>query len=157
HQESATRSSAGISRLSGAARAVCSCSHRRNWIATSGVRMCATLSPAVGRLALQMEIAMRINGTPTKYPGVQRIGAQTFRIRAKVLNPKTGKPTEIDRVLTGLTILEAMEQRAKAIAEIQNGVDDDANAPKPKLGAYASDCWISSKHGNVDDTTADIY
>jgi hypothetical protein len=90
--------------------------------------------------------------TPTRYPGVFRLDQATYWIRAKVVDPRTGKPREIDRVLDGVTAHEAAQQRDRLINEIKNPIEQ---AQKVRVGEFAK-LWIESKSLKLDSSTADV-
>jgi integrase len=85
-----------------------------------------------------------------------RLDAQELLVAEREVLGGCPAPVEVDRIVENVTILEAVEKRAKLIEEAKGAVDDESG-PKPKLGAYARDCWISAKDGNVDDSTTDTY
>lgn len=60
---------------------------------------------------------MRQKGAPTRFPGVQSLGDGTYRLRAKVNNPKTGRTKEIDQIKAAASALEASHIRAQLICE----------------------------------------
>ncbi|HEY0252741.1 MAG TPA: site-specific integrase [Kofleriaceae bacterium] len=91
--------------------------------------------------------------TPTRYPGVFRLDQATYWIRAKVVDPRTGKQKEIDRVLEGVTAHEAAQKRDDLINEIKSAVE---RTQKQRVGEFAKS-WIESKTLKIDSTTADTY
>ena len=95
---------------------------------------------------------MRRNGEKTKYPGVKRLGDREYRIRGKARNRRTGEMAEIDRVLVGVSIQEAVRQRGELLREATQGAVPD----RPRLGEYAK-LWSEAKGGAVEPGTADRY
>lgn len=91
--------------------------------------------------------------TPTRYPGVFRLDQATYWIRAKVVDPRTGKPREIDRVLDGVTAHEAAQKRDSLINEIKEPIE---HAQKLRVGEFARS-WIESKTLKLDSSTARTY
>lgn len=91
--------------------------------------------------------------TPTRYPGVFRLDQATYWIRAKVVDPRTGKPREIDRVLDGVTAHEAAQARDRLINEIRQPPE---RAQKQRVGEFAQS-WIESKTLKIDSSTARTY
>jgi integrase len=91
--------------------------------------------------------------TPTRYPGVFRLDQATYWIRAKVVDPRTGKHKEIDRILDGVTAHEAAQKRDSLINEIKQSVQQ---SKKVRVGEYAKS-WIESKTLKLDSTTARTY
>ncbi len=59
---------------------------------------------------------MRKVGEQTKYPGVSRIASKTYQVRGKVIDPRTGKPKEVDRTIENVTLLQAVRIRATLLA-----------------------------------------
>ncbi len=90
---------------------------------------------------------------PTRYPGVFRLDQAVYWIRAKVVDPRTGKPREIDRVLEGVTAHEAAQKRDSLINEIKNPIEQ---AQKVRVGEFAQS-WIESKSLKLDSSTARTY
>jgi integrase len=93
------------------------------------------------------------NKTPTRYPGVFRLDQATYWIRAKVVDPRTGKHKEIDRILDGVTAHEAAQKRDALINEIKQSVQ---HSKKVRVGEFAKS-WIESKTLKLDSTTARTY
>lgn len=96
---------------------------------------------------------MRNAGTPTKYPGIYRIDDNTYRARAKVLDQRTGKTKEIDRVLRGVTARDAADLRGGLIKEAQAPT---AEVQRLRVGEFAKS-WMKSKTLKLDPTTAATY
>jgi integrase len=90
---------------------------------------------------------------PTRYPGVFRLDQATYWIRAKVVDPRTGKSKEIDRVLDGVTAHEAAQKRRDLIDEAKQTVQQ---VQKVRVGEFAQS-WIASKTLKLDSTTARTY
>jgi integrase len=90
---------------------------------------------------------------PTRYPGVFRLDQATYWIRAKVVDPRTGKSKEIDRVLDGVTAHEAAQKRRDLIDEAKQTVQQ---VQKVRVGEFAQS-WIASKTLKLDSTTAKTY
>jgi integrase len=91
--------------------------------------------------------------TPTRYPGVFRLDQASYWIRAKVVDPRTGKPREIDRVLDGVTAHEAAQQRDSLINEIKSPI---VQAQRVRVGEFAKS-WIESKALKLDSSTMRRY
>lgn len=89
----------------------------------------------------------------TRYPGVFRLDQTTYQIRAKVIDPRTGKDKEIDRVLKGVTAHEAAQQRDVLMNEILHSVQ---RAQKQRVGEFARS-WLESKALKIDPTTVRTY
>jgi integrase len=104
----------------------------------------------------------RQKGEKTQYPGVERLAPNVYRVRARVLDPRTGKYRERDRMFEG-TAKEADARRAdlerELAAELEQG---GAQAPatgslprRPTVGDFAT-FWIASKH-KLDPETRRRY
>jgi integrase len=90
---------------------------------------------------------------PTRYPGVFRLNQATYWIRAKVVDPRTGKNKEIDRVLDGVTAHEAAQKRDDLINDVKQSVQQ---ARRVRVGEFAKS-WIESKALKLDSTTLRTY
>jgi len=77
-----------------------------NLIALFPPEPCATLIAVLGRPETEWRALVK-DKAPTRYPGVFRLDQVNYWIRAKVVDPRTGKNKDIDRVLEGLTAHEA--------------------------------------------------
>ncbi len=96
---------------------------------------------------------MRKSGTPTKYPGVFRVGNKKHRVRAKALCPRTGKAKVVERLLHGVSAHEAARVRAEIIEEIRNPVRD---RKRVRVGEFAQ-TWMKSKALRIGTGTARTY
>lgn len=97
---------------------------------------------------------VRQKTTPTKYPGVSRTAEPgLFRIRAKTTDPKTGKTTELDRLVEAVDARAAAKLRADAIGEKQA---PGKQAERPKLGPYAQS-WVLAREPALKRSTAERY
>jgi integrase len=103
---------------------------------------------------VEMEIQMRVSGKGTRYPGVYRINDNTYRIRVKATDPRTGKARQIERVLEGVSAQEAARQRAESTDQIKAG--NVGGGERLRVGEYARS-WIESKARGIDQGTADRY
>ena len=91
--------------------------------------------------------------TPTRYPGVFRLDQATYWIRAKVVDPRTGKAKDINRVLDGVTAHEAAQKRDQIMLEATQTVQQ---VQKVRVGEFAQS-WIASKALKLDSTTVRTY
>jgi integrase len=112
---------------------------------------------AVERLALIGRISMRQTGKATKYKGIEQLESNKFRVRAKVKDPRTGKPREVDRIVEGpgRTILDAVKQRATWIEEIKSG-----GAVGERTRVTFSACaqsFIEAKRLSLEPKTIEVY
>src|SRR5262249_36321768 len=97
---------------------------------------------------------MRSKGEATRYAGVQKIDDKTYRVRFKLVEPRTGKPREVDRVIQAASARDAYESRALLIKEErERRVGDQIRV---RVGEYAKS-WIESKTACLDKGTADRY
>jgi integrase len=96
---------------------------------------------------------MRKSGTPTRYPGIFRVDDNTHRVRAKAIDPRTGKTKEIDRLLNGVSAREASVMRA---AMIKEALGPAADAQRMRVGEFAQS-WMKSKKLKLDPATATTY
>lgn len=98
---------------------------------------------------------MRKSGEPTKYPGVSRIASKTYQVRGKVIDPRTGKPKEVDRVLDNVTLLQAVRIRAELLDELRHK-SSALQVKRLRVGEYAQ-LWMRTKVGKIDPQTASRY
>jgi integrase len=102
----------------------------------------------------------RIKGEKTQYPGVEWIGPNVYRVRAQVLDPRTGKYRERDRRFEG-TAKEADEFRGQLERELAEAPAAAAPAAtgslprRPTVGDFAT-FWLASKH-KLDPETRKRY
>ena len=80
-----------------------------------------TLVAVLGRPETEWSAVVK-DKVPTRYPGVFRLDQATYWIRAKVVDPRTGKNKEIDRVLDGVTAHEAAQKRDDLINDVKQSV-----------------------------------
>ena len=97
---------------------------------------------------------MRRSGTATKYPGVLRVGPKTYRVRAKVKDPRTGKRKEIDRLLTDVTLQQAARKRGALLRELEG--QTAAVGERVRVGEFARS-WMRSKALKLDQGTSERY
>ena len=71
-----------------------------------------TLAATLGRLETERILLVRNKGTATRYPGVYRLDEMTYWIRVKATDPRTGNKKEVGKLLEGVTIQQAAQQRA---------------------------------------------
>ncbi|HSR99695.1 MAG TPA: site-specific integrase [Kofleriaceae bacterium] len=111
-----------------------------------------TLVAVLGRPETEWSTVVK-DKVPTRYPGVFRLDQATYWIRAKVVDPRTGKSKEIDRVLDGVTAHEAAQKRDQLINEAKQTVQQ---VQKVRVGEFAQS-WIASKTLKLDSTTTRTY
>src|SRR5215813_1880480 len=96
---------------------------------------------------------MRSRGEQTRYPGVQRINDTTCRVRIKLQDPRTGKPTEVDRLVDAKSVREAAARRSLLMDEKRAETDEKKRV---RVTDFAQS-WIESKAVILDDVTCDAY
>ena len=89
----------------------------------------------------------------TKYPGIQQLPDGRKRIRLRVVDPRTGRNKEVDKIISG-TVQEAAKLREEWRLLISNA--DHVAKDVPRLGAYA-ESWIASKALRLKPSTATWY
>ncbi len=89
----------------------------------------------------------------TKYPGIHIMDDGRKRIRLRVIDPRTGRNKEVDKIITG-TVQEATKLREEWRLQIRNA--DQTAKDVPRLGAYA-ESWIASKALRLKPSTATWY
>ncbi len=92
-------------------------------------------------------------GTPTRYPGVLRVDEKTICIRARLIDPRTGRNKEVTKILTGVTPQEAAQKRAELIESVRKPTGPTA---KVRVGEFAKQ-WIESKALRLDSGTLRTY
>ena len=98
---------------------------------------------------------MRQTGKATRYRGVYQMkNHNTFRIRVTRVDPRKGKAREIDRVIKGVSVQEAVKKRAELMASM-NGLDEGAKT-RMKVGDYAKS-WVRAKLATLSGSTAERY
>ncbi len=102
-----------------------------------------------------MESQMRKKGKKTRYPGIQSLGAGSYRVRVKWRDPKTGKFKEIDRTFEGLASpAEANGRREELRARLEAG-ELEARA-RMRVQDYAHS-WLNTKLPTLKPSTANRY
>lgn len=96
---------------------------------------------------------MRKSGTPTKYPGVKKLGNKKYRVRGKAIDPRTGKSKEVDRVLNNVTAQQAARKREELLDEVRAAGQTNQ---RMRVGEYAQ-LWMKSKALKLDSATANHY
>jgi hypothetical protein len=101
----------------------------------------------------------RIKGEKTQYAGVERLAPNVYRVRARVLDPRTGKYRERDRQFEG-TAKEADAFRVELEEKLREAPATPAATTgslpaRPTVGDFAA-FWLTSKH-KLDPATRDRY
>jgi integrase len=90
-----------------------------------------------------MEMLMRArSGTPTKYPGVKKLGTRKYEVRAKVTDPRTGKTKEVVKKLENVTAAEAARHRQELVHRLGRGAHRERK--RVRVGEFAQS-WAKSK------------
>lgn len=97
---------------------------------------------------------MRRQGEPTKYPGVYRVGDKEYRVRGRVVDPRTGKQKEVDRIIKGVSAQVAAHRRADLLGEVMN--EESGGVSRSKVDQVA-DTWLELRRPSLDVSTADRY
>lgn len=98
---------------------------------------------------------MRKSGQPTSYPGIFKITNKTYRIRGKVIDPRTGKPKEVDRLVENVSLQQATCMRAAMLDALRNATLEQRKK-RQRVGEYAPS-WMESKAVKLDVFTARSY
>ncbi len=112
------------------------------------------VSITVRRLGLMENNMSRQPGRSTRHPGVYQVDQQTFRIRVKRLDPRKGKVKQIERLLKGVSLQEAVSKRAMLAENF--GDTSVGKAPREKVGAFAKR-WFDTKLPTLSTSTAERY
>jgi integrase len=113
----------------------------------------ATLVATLGRLETERILLVRNKGTVTRYPGVYRMNEMTYWIRVKATDPRTGKTKEVAKLLEGVTIQQAAQERAELMEATRKPI---AEAQHVRVGDYARS-WLESKALRLDPSTVQTY
>ena len=98
---------------------------------------------------------MRRNSSEkTRYPGVQRVSTSTYRVRAKVKDPRTGETKEIDQLVEGVSAQTAAAIRSERIVAVKEAIAQTSD--RKRVGEYAQS-WIKSKALEIDKGTGRQY
>jgi integrase len=77
----------------------------------------------------------------------------TYWIRAKVTDPRTGNKKEVAKLLAGVTIQQAAQERAELVEATRKPI---AEVQKMRVGDYAKS-WLESKVLRLDPSTVQTY
>lgn len=98
-------------------------------------------------------VNVRQTGVKTRYPGVTRVSDRTYRLRAKVRDPRTGLLREIDRLVEASTVKDAAHERDRLVAEIKLQTQTSARV---RLRDYA-ESWLTSRLPRLKVATRRSY
>lgn len=91
-----------------------------------------------------------------RHPGVMPLGRGWYRIRAEVIDPKTGRKRELDRKVRAKSDSDAATIRANVRAEWLSKRERSV-AAGPRRLADALDAWLARKRKEVRPSTASTY
>lgn len=91
-----------------------------------------------------------------RHPGVTALGRGWYRIRAEVIDPKTGRKRELDRKVRAKSDSDAATIRANVRAEWLQKRERSVAAGPHRL-ADALDAWLTRKRKEVRPSTASTY
>lgn len=97
----------------------------------------------------------RTKGTPTKYPGVQKLAKKKFLIDGEVRDPRTGRLQQIERTIVGVTARQASRIRTEELDRIRSGAFEESKEKQRLHDSSAS--WLKLKTPSVDWRTAETY
>lgn len=97
---------------------------------------------------------MRQTGKPTRYPGVYQVDDNVFRVRVTYLDPRTERTKERERLLSGISVQEAVRRRAELAEELQRG--ETVVKGRIKVGDYAKS-WLDTKLATLAPSTGERY
>jgi integrase len=92
-----------------------------------------------------------------RFPGVTPLGDGRYRLRTKLIHPKTGKACEIDRVVEAVDERAAASQLASERAAWLSKRDSAAAEAGPRRLGDALDTWLADKRSTVKASTASTY
>jgi len=110
-----------------------------------------TLVAVLGRPETEWSTVVK-DKVPTRYPGVFRLDQATYWIRAKVVDPRTGKNKEIDRVLDGVTAHEAAQKRDDLINDVKQSAVGSASQEGSRWGIREIVDRVEGAKARLDDT-----
>jgi integrase len=84
---------------------------------------------------------------------VQLIEPGRYRVRAKIIDPRSGKPKEVDKLIEAASAKEAAAQRSALIEEVQEAA---VPGQRMRVGDYAR-LWLDTKTPTLDQATAERY
>ncbi len=92
-----------------------------------------------------------------KHPGVTPLGRGRYRIRAELRHPKTGRVSEIDRIVQAASVVEAAKRRERERAEWLAARGRRAAKSGPARLGEAMQAWLKEKRQTVRPSTASTY
>jgi integrase len=94
-----------------------------------------------------------LNMSKSRYPGITTFSDGRKRIRLRVVDPRTGRMKEVDRVIEG-----TVEEAAALRTELRRKVRDDGGGAVqiPRLGDYATS-WLKSRIVGLKASSSSRY
>lgn len=88
-----------------------------------------------------------------KHPGITKLPNGRYRIRTTVVDPRTGKQKEKERIVEATSYAHAASQRALLRLAIHDKVEA---APRLTVGDFA-ESWLTGKRCELADSTLETY
>src|SRR5688572_3408814 len=92
-------------------------------------------------------------GRRTTVPGIIALGNGSYRVRARAIDPRTGKMVERDRVIHGANLKQATKEKADLIAEIRG---EKEVVERRTLRDYATS-WLRGQWNSLCPASRDRY
>jgi hypothetical protein len=92
------------------------------------------------------------NWARTEHPGIYA-AENAHRVRVRLLDPRSGRLREANRVFVGLTPAEAGERRSAVRDELAKRLVDPPRRTVEEFGRY----WLAEKRPLIDPGTYDRY
>lgn len=108
-----------------------------------------------GTACAKRRAIVRKDSRRTSHPGIYKIGDRRYRVRAKYIDERTGRPHEIDREVEAANPAEAQRLRGellRAERDRNTGVSDE----RVRLRDYA-ERWLTAKTPELRPSTARLY
>jgi len=94
-----------------------------------------------------------IDTKKTKHPGVKKVGSDTYLVRVKVNDPRTGRPRQAERLVNG-SLPEAVAARMALRSELLSEATQAAS--RTRLSDYAFS-WLNGKKNSLKFSTLERY
>lgn len=89
----------------------------------------------------------------TKHPGVKKVGSDTYLVRVKVIDPRTGRPRQAERLVNG-SLPEAVAARVALRSELLSEATQATS--RTRLSDYAFS-WLSGKKNSLKFSALERY
>jgi integrase len=107
------------------------------------------------RQGLEMMEMRKMDARSTPYPGVKKVGPKAYVVRVKVIDPRTGRPRQRERLVEGI---DSPREAAAAREELRRELlaePTETNA-RARLKDYARS-WLAGKRRTLRRTTLERY